>query len=139
LLELLGFAPGLLLLAPIETSLAEMGYFERTDLGHRIEGWPVQFLPAASSLDEEALEQAVEVNVAGPSEPPLMARTLSAEHVVAIALNTGRPKDLIRIQAFLEQQAVDLPRLKLVLAKHNLLRDWQAFCFRSAIADLLPE
>src|SRR5437660_8302869 len=47
---------GLILLAPIEKALADMGYTERTDLGHMIEGWPVQFLPVASELDEEALE-----------------------------------------------------------------------------------
>jgi hypothetical protein len=49
---------GLILLTPIEKALAAMGYTERTDLGFMIEGWPVQFLPVASELDEEALEQA---------------------------------------------------------------------------------
>src|SRR5882672_4643804 len=51
---------GLLLLGPIEKALADMGYSERTNLGHMIEGWPVQFLPVGSALDEEALERAVE-------------------------------------------------------------------------------
>ena len=37
---------GLILVAPIEQALADMGYSERTDLGIMIDGWPVQFLPA---------------------------------------------------------------------------------------------
>ena len=77
---------GLLLLGPIERALADMGYTERTDLGYQIEGWPVQFLPVGSPLDEEALEQAVELDLAEPGERPLKVRCLSAEHIVAIAL-----------------------------------------------------
>src|SRR5262245_22700143 len=77
---------GSLLLGPIEKALADMGYTERTSVGYEIEGWPVQFLPAASPLDEEALEQAIDVDVAQPSEAPLKARCLRAEHVVAVAL-----------------------------------------------------
>jgi hypothetical protein len=101
-------ASGLLLLGPIEGALAEMGYSERSDVGYKIEGWPVQFLPVASPLDEEALEQAVDVNIAEPGETVFMARCLSAAHVVATALKLGRLKDLARIQTFIEQNAVDL-------------------------------
>ncbi len=126
---------GLLLLSPIETALADMGYTERTGLGYKVEGWPVQFLPAASRLDEEALEQAVELDIAGPGEPPLKARCLSAEHVVAIALKLGRLKDLARIQAFLQQDSVALDRLKTVLERHNLTAAWKAFCVKAAIDD----
>jgi hypothetical protein len=128
---------GLLLLTPIETALAEMGYTERTSVGYQIEGWPVQFLPVATPLDEEALEQAVEINIAGSGESPLAIRSLSAEHVVAVALKLGRLKDLARIQAFLEQDAVDIGRLKNVLERHNLLVAWQAFCRKAAIANPL--
>src|SRR5436309_15703686 len=46
---------GLILLSPIEAPLARMGYTERSDVGILIEDWPVQFLPVASALDEEAL------------------------------------------------------------------------------------
>jgi hypothetical protein len=98
---------GLLLLGPIERALADMGYAERTNLGYVIEGWPVQFLPVGSQLDEEALDNAVDLNLAEPGERPLKVRCLSAEHIVAIALNLSRLKDLARVQAFLEQQAVD--------------------------------
>jgi len=128
---------GLLLLGPIERALAEMGYADRTELGYRIEGWPVQFLPVASLLDEEALEQAVELNVAPQGESPLMARCLRAEHVVAIALKVGRLKDLARVQAFLDQGVVDLKNLKSVLERHKLMGDWREFCFKAAIKNPL--
>jgi len=86
---------GLILLAPIESALAEMGYMERSDVGIWIEGWPVQFLPVASPLDEEALGQAQEVVFRYGTEPPISARVLRAEHVVATALKLGRLKDLV--------------------------------------------
>src|SRR5262249_35539539 len=46
---------GLLLLSPLDRALAELGYTERTDVGYLIGDWPVQFIPTASALDEEAL------------------------------------------------------------------------------------
>jgi hypothetical protein len=128
---------GLLLLGPIEKALAEMGYNERTNIGYLIEGWPVQFLPSASPLDDEALEQAAEINAASRGEAPLLARCLRAEHVVAIALNVGRLKDLARIEAFLEQGAVDLKTLKGVLERHNLMEAWKGFCRKAGRANSL--
>ncbi len=131
-------ASGLLLLGPIEKALAEMGYTERTNLGHMIEGWPVQFLPVGSALDEEALEKAVELDLAERGERPLKVRCLSAEHIVATALKVGRLKDLARVQAFLEQKAVDLDRLKEVLERHSLMAAWREFCLKAAIENPLP-
>ncbi|HEX4079159.1 MAG TPA: hypothetical protein VHX61_09845 [Rhizomicrobium sp.] len=130
-------ASGLLLLGPIEKALAQMGYTERTNVGFKIEGWPVQFLPVASPLDEEGLEQAIEIDVAEPGEAPLKARCLRAEHVVATALTIGRLKDLARIQAFLEQDAVDFNRLQSVLERHNLMAAWSEFCLKAAIKNPL--
>src|SRR5947209_3047515 len=53
-----------------------------------IAGWPVQFLPPTSPLVEEALAQSVTVEVEDTS-----ARVFTAEHLAAIALETGRGKD----------------------------------------------
>ncbi|WP_162914416.1 hypothetical protein [Taklimakanibacter lacteus] len=128
---------GLLLLTPIDGALAQMGYTERTGLGYMIEEWPVQFLPVASPLDEEALEQAEEVNIAKSGATPIMARCLSAEHLVANAIKVGRFKDLARVQAFLEQDAIDFERLKGVLKRHNLLSAWSEFCLKASIKDPL--
>lgn len=128
---------GLILLAPIEKALAEMGYTERTDVGFMIEQWPVQFLPVASKLDDEALDQAVEVDIDASSNPPLRARILRAEHIVAIALKVGRLKDLARVQAFLDQGAVDLVALKKVLDRNGLMTDWLNFCAKAGIENPL--
>ncbi len=44
---------------------------------------------------------------------------------------------LARIQAFLEQDAVDLGRLKTVLERHDLMGAWKAFCLKAAISNPL--
>lgn len=128
---------GLILLAPLEKALAELGYSERTDLGIMIEGWPVQFLPVASDLDQEALDSAVEVESRFAGDPPLKARCLRAEHLVAIAVKLGRLKDLGRVQSFLEQDAVDLRVLKEIIERHGLMSDWLRFCVKAEIENPL--
>jgi hypothetical protein len=128
---------GLILLTPIEAALADMGYSERSDVGILIEDWPVQFLPVASPLDEEALARAQEVDVALPGEQPIKVRILRAEHLVAIALGVGRLKDLARIEAFLDQEAVDLDALKDTLKRFDLSQAWKAFCLKAGRSDIL--
>lgn len=124
---------GLVLLGPIERALAAMGYADRSDVGILVEGWPVQFIPVASDLDAESLREALEIEIAG--EPPLRARVVKPEHVVAKALSVGRLKDLARVESFLDQQAVDLMALRSVLERHNLFVAWKAFCAKSGRAD----
>jgi len=128
---------GLILLAPIEKALKEMGYADRSDVGFVIEGWPVQFLPVASPLDEEALEKAIELEIDTDVGPLLKARCLRAEHLVAIAIKVGRLKDLARVQAFLEQKAVDLSVLKEILLRHGLMDKWLSFCLKAGIENPL--
>jgi hypothetical protein len=127
---------GLIPLTPIESALAEMGYTERSDVGIWIEGWPVQFLPVASPLDEEALVQATEIELDG-NNGPFKARVLTPEYLVAIALRVGRFKDFARIDSFLEQQAVDLKALKVVLGRFDLLAAWKDYCVRAGKLNLL--
>ncbi len=127
---------GLILLRPIESALAKMGYTERSDVGIRIEDWPVQFLPVASALDEEALINAVDVEFPGV-DGPFKARVLRAEYLVATALKVGRLKDLARIEAFLDQKAVDLTALKAVLERFDLMAAWNAYCVKAGKPDFL--
>lgn len=87
-----------------------------------IAGWPVQFLPATSPLVAEALAQAVEKDVTGES-----ARVFTAEHLAAIALQTGRAKDKARLLQFIETGALDLTRFEAVIARHGLQEAWQRF------------
>jgi hypothetical protein len=87
-----------------------------------IAGWPIQFLPGGSALVQEALTKAVEKDVEGTP-----ARVFSAEHLAAIALETGRAKDKARVLQFIEADAIDLDRLQEILTRHGLAGAWQQF------------
>jgi hypothetical protein len=69
----------------------------------------------------------IELDVDVTGDPPLRARCLRAEHVVAVAIKLGRLKDLARVQAFLEREAVDMSPLKDVLERHDLRANWLSF------------
>lgn len=87
-----------------------------------IGGWPVQFLPPRDALCEEALAQAVETEVEG-----VPTRVMTAEHLVAIALQLGRAKDQARILQFIESGTLDADKLETVLSQHGLLEKWERF------------
>jgi hypothetical protein len=108
-------------LSPIYEALHGMGYADEKEC-IIVEGVPVQFLPAYSALVEEALGQAVEV----PYED-LTTRVFSAEHLVAIALQTGRGKDRARVQMFLDAGVLDKPRLSDILARFGLESRWKSW------------
>ena len=85
-------------------------------------GWPVQFLPATSALVEEALAEAVTVDVEGTP-----ARVFTAEHLAAIALQTGRAKDHARLLQFIEAAAINTERFQSLVQRYGLLDRWQTF------------
>ena len=85
-------------------------------------GWPVQFLPPTGPLVEEALAQA-----AGKDAEGLPVRVFSAEHLAAVALQTGRAKDKARLLQFVESGVLDGPRFQDILARHRLTDRWQRF------------
>lgn len=126
----------LVVLEPIFARLRAWGYSEFKLEGIVIEGWPVQFLPVASDLDAEALEQAENIELPlGPPDMSVPTRALRAEHVVAISLKVGRPKDFVRIHQYLEEEAIDLGALRGVLMRHGLKEAWHAFCRRTGVVD----
>jgi len=126
----------LIVLTPIYDCLAKQGYTKHNKEGILVEGWPVQFLPVANALDEEALAEALDVNLkVGDSEESVTCRVLSPEHIVATALSVGRPKDWIRINQFIDQNAFDATRLCAILARHRLQEKWTGFCDRFEVAD----
>lgn len=85
-------------------------------------GWPVQFLPPATPLVEEALQESVSLDVEGTP-----ARVFTAEHLAAIALQTGGAKDKARLVQFIEAGALAAPRFQAILARHSLLDAWRKF------------
>ena len=55
------------------------------------------------------------------------ARVFTAEHLAAIALQTGRAKDKARLLQFIEAAALDSSRFEAILTRHGLLEAWQNF------------
>lgn len=87
-----------------------------------VAGWPVQFLPPTSPLVEEALREAVTRDVDG-----VPARVFTAEHLAAIALQTGRAKDKARLLQFVEAGVLDAARFPAMVVRHGLADAWQRF------------
>ena len=112
-------AGGLLTLTPLYDALRARGYAVEGEHVN-IEGVPVQFIPAYNALLEEALQEAREV----PYEDA-RARVLRGEHLAAICIHTGRPKDRERVRLLREQAALDEDYLAAVLARHGLAVKWR--------------
>ncbi len=82
----------------------------------RFGAWPLQVLTDANALIGEAIREA--------STAPfrdVQTRVFQAEHLLAIALQTGRTKDYLRVEMLLEQGVVDKQKLYDVLSRHGLL------------------
>ena len=84
--------------------------------------WPVQFLVPGDKLEQEAIAQAITTKVEG-----VATRVMSAEHLMAIALKTGRAKDHSRILQFIEQVPYDPAKLADIFERHGLNAKWRAF------------
>lgn len=123
-------------LEPILKFLRTRGYKDFRKEGVVIEGWPVQFLPVSNELDAEALAEAEHVDVRA-NGGRVRARVMKPEHLVALALRVGRPKDYLRVTQFLQEKAVVLKALKAVVVKHKLQTAWTAFCRKTGTRDLL--
>ena len=110
-------------LAPIHQFFRNLGYPEE-DERIVIEGIPVQILAAASPLEDEAIDQALDMRVGS-----VPTRVFTAEHAVAIALKTNRAKDRMKILHLLESApaALDRDRLDAILQRHGLADRWRKF------------
>lgn len=84
-----------------------------------IGGVPVQFIPAYNALVTEALE-AAEPKTFGQTS----TRVLRLEHLLAIMLQTDRPKDRQRAALLATSASFDNPRLEGILARHQLTDAW---------------
>jgi hypothetical protein len=110
---------GFVILTPIYEYLIERGYKAKGEFIY-VEGMPVQFLPVFNPLTEEAVRRAQPIKYAR-----VTTRIMRPEHLVAIMLNTGRPKDYLRINMFLEQGAINMRALNAVLKRHGLTKKWK--------------
>jgi hypothetical protein len=83
----------------------------------RLGVWPVQILTDADPLTREALERAIDVPFEGVS-----TRVFTAEHLCALALQTGRPKDYARVAMFFDQNALNRATLDDILTRYDLTK-----------------
>lgn len=88
-----------------------------------IGGWPVQFLPPPSSLEEEAMANAVVMAL----DDDLEIRMISREYVAAIALATGRSKDRNRLIQLREEGKLDMQKFHGIIDTHGLTAKWEQF------------
>jgi hypothetical protein len=109
------------ILTPIYEHLREKGFRPRQEQV-LIEGIPVQFIPAFNALIEEAVRQAK-----AAAYQRLRVNILRIEHLIAIGLQTFRPKDRERIVRLLEEAEVDHRRLHDILKNHGLLDKYKKF------------
>jgi hypothetical protein len=120
---MLPVAPGgsLLTLGPIYDYLLSRGFMPQGQF-IVIEGWAVEFVPPATMLVEEALAKAVDRDVNG-----VTTRVFTAEHLAAICLEVGRPKDHDRVIRFVEAGVLDAAVFESILLRHALMDKWRKF------------
>jgi predicted nucleotidyltransferase len=118
----------LLTLSPIHEYLKGLSYKTKGE-GVVVEGILVQFLPLMNDLVEEAYKKAIEVRY-----NRTRTRIISLEHLVAIMIQTFRPKDKLRLQNLLEiwndpecRIKPDSEKLNDILTRHNLKKKWDDF------------
>lgn len=112
---------GLITLSALYKYLRKKGYKEQEE--HIvIEGIPVQFIPAYNALVEEAIDEAVNVEYKG-----VKTKIVRVEHLLAIMLQTYRPKDRERMLLLLDEAHIDMPYLENILERHGLQEKWSKF------------
>jgi hypothetical protein len=96
--------------------------------GYRVEGEqiligdaPVRLLIAYNPLVEEAVREARELPFNGERVP-----VLTAEYLLAVALQTNRPKDRERVRMLMEQVSIDSAKLMDILTRYDLVERWEA-------------
>jgi len=113
--------PGSLLvsLESVFTRLNELGFNEFEEEGLLIHGFPVRFQSASPSLESEAVDSAMVVEW-----DEHRMRVMRPEHLAAIALTVGRPKDRARLVYLAELPQFDSARFIDVLTRHGLSAQW---------------
>lgn len=107
-------------LEPLFSHLAALGFREFDEEGLLIHGFPVQFLAASPGLETEAIEDAI---IAEWEDHRI--RVMRPEHLAAIALTVGRPKDRARLVYLAELPDFDRRRFTGILARYGLTARWQ--------------
>jgi hypothetical protein len=107
------------MLSPLYRELKKKGCRAENEVV-MIEGVAVQFIPVYNDLIKEAVEAAVE-----STYKRVKIRIVRPEYLLAIALQTNRPKDRERAAMLLEQARFDPKRLVRLLSSYRLSERFQ--------------
>ena len=112
---------GILLLTPFYDFLLKKGY--KTDKEYILIGeTPIQFIPASTELELEAVKNAVSVRY-----KKISVKILRPEYLVAISLQVFRLKDREKIVRLLEQTKINRKCLTDILERHGLKKKFEDF------------
>lgn len=114
-------AGSLVSLAPLYSWLEKRGYKPENEQ-IVIEGIPVQFIPAYNDLVKDGVYDALEKKYGQTA-----AKVLRPEYLVAIMLQTFRPKDKDRLLRFFDEAVISYELLDRILVKHGLKQAFDSF------------
>jgi len=110
----------LLTLSPIYSHLKSLGYQADGEFVS-VEGVLVQFLIPPTNLVQEALDKAIDVNIEG-----VVVKIFDYEYLLAILLETNRPKDRLKLELALNSREADKQKLLGILSRYNLIEKWNS-------------
>jgi hypothetical protein len=108
-------------LSPLYSWLEKRGY-QPSKEQVIIEGIAVQFIPVYNDLVKDGVLHAVE-----KAYGVTTTRVLRPEYLIALMVQTFRPKDKDRLLKFLGETPIDFPLLDSILNKHNLKHVFDGF------------
>lgn len=114
-----------IILDPLFDYLKERGgrWIERNGKKTFILGiWPIDFTPATTDLVTEAMKNAKTLQI-----DSVAFKIFSPEYLVAVALETNRAKDLLKVHALFDHDKVDIKILEDLLTRYNLGNRWEKF------------
>lgn len=114
----------IILLTPFYDFLLKKGYKTYKEYV-MIGDTPVQFIPTATELEQEAVEKAISVKYENVD-----VRILRPEYLVAIFLEVFRPKDRDKLIKLLDQSRLNKQLLHDVLSRHHLVKKLRDFMER---------
>lgn len=110
--------------SPVFTEVKALGYEFGVEDRIMIGGIPVQFIPAAPGLMEEALDQAKTITLSG-----VETQILSLEYLAALMLQLYRPKDRAKLDLLFGEKevALDADLFQAIVRRHGLAEKWERF------------
>lgn len=83
---------------------------------------PIQFIPATTELEKEAVKNAIAVSYKG-----IELKILSPEYLIAISLQVYRRRDIVKLIKLFDEAKIDKKLLIRILTKHSLSKGFEDF------------